>query len=126
MLALAALAGVTLAACGDTESDPQEAGAPEATGAEVTVDLLAFDPDELEVAAGTTVTWLQEDTAAHTIVAGTVEETPGGVSPQPDGTFESDLLETGEQFEHSFDEPGTYPYFCSLHPATMRGEIRVT
>jgi plastocyanin len=124
---VAALA--VLAACGGGGSDEDETSTgPEAGGerVEVVVELLAFEPEVLEVEAGTTVVWEQRDTPAHTIVSGTVEDAAGGVTQQPDGTFESDELATDESFEHRFEEPGTYPYFCSLHPATMRGEVRVS
>jgi plastocyanin len=94
--------------------------------AEVVMELVAFKPERLEVEAGTTVIWQQRDAGAHTVTSGTVEQGAAGVTPQPDDVFDSGQLATGETFEHTLDEPGTYPYFCSLHPATMRGEIRVT
>ena len=88
--------------------------------------LVAFTPERLEVKAGTSVTWQQHDPGAHTVTSGTVEQGAAGVTQQPDEMFDSGTLSTDESFEHTFDESGTYPYFCSLHPATMRGEIRVT
>jgi plastocyanin len=129
LLAVLVTTGPALAACADEAGGPEASGDPatsDANGGEVVVELLAFQPELLEVAAGAVVTWQQRDVAAHTIVSGTVEAVAGGVTQQPDGAFESGPLATGERFEHTFDEPGTYPYFCSLHPATMRGEIRVT
>lgn len=90
------------------------------------MELVAFKPERLEVKAGSTVTWQQRDPGAHTVTSGTVEQGGAGVTPQPDDLFDSGNLSTDESFEHTFDEPGTYQYFCSLHPATMRGEIRVT
>ena len=88
--------------------------------------LVAFKPGALEVEAGTTVSWRQRDTAPHTVTSGSVEQGAAGVTQQPDGLFDSGRLTEGETFAHAFDEPGTYTFFCSLHPATMRGEIRVT
>ncbi len=90
------------------------------------MELVAFKPAQLEVPAGTTVTWQQRDRGDHTVTSGTVEQAAGGVTQQPDGLFDSGPVATGDTFSHTFDEPGTYPYFCALHPATMRGEIRVT
>jgi plastocyanin len=87
--------------------------------------LVAFAPDRLEVKVGATVTWQQRDPGAHTVTSGTVEQGGAGVTAEPDELFDSGSLSTDDSFEHTFDEPGTYPYFCSLHPATMRGEIRV-
>ena len=78
------------------------------------------------MAAGTTVTWRNRDVGAHTVTSGTVEQGGAGVTEQPDGKFDSGEFSNGDTFEQTFDEPGTYPYFCSIHPATMRGEIRVT
>ncbi len=43
----------------------------------------------------------------------------------PDGTFDSGSIATGKTFEFTFDQAGTYTYFCHIHPATMRGEVRV-
>lgn len=109
-----------LAACGgDDESDS-------ATATEVVIELVAFAPEQLEVEAGTTVTWQQRDIGDHTVTSGTVEQGSSGVTQVPDDEFDSGLLSTDATFRHTFEEPGTYPYFCELHPATMRGEIRVT
>ena len=87
--------------------------------------LVAFGPDLLEIEPGATVLWRQDDPGAHTVTSGTVEQGSAGVTTQPDDRFDSGDLATGEMFEHTFAEPGSYPYFCEIHPATMRGEIRV-
>ena len=87
--------------------------------------LVAFSPDELEIDAGTTVTWSNEDPGGHTVTSGEVEQGTSSVSQQPDGRFDSGTLAGGDSFEQTFDEPGEYRYFCALHPATMRGVINV-
>lgn len=92
----------------------------------VVMELIQFKPDSLEVAAGTTVSWTQKDAGAHTVTSGTVQEEGGGVSQKPDGKFDSGELASGETFKHEFSEPGVYSYFCSIHPATMRGEVKVS
>lgn len=91
------------------------------------VRLLAFAPTKLAVDAGTTVRWQQQDVAAtHTVTSGTVVTGPAGLpATTPDGRFESGRLTGDAAFTFRFTEPGTYPYFCSIHPATMRGEVRV-
>ena len=61
----------------------------------------------------------------HGHIAGTVEQGAGDVNESADGTFASGTLATDKTFEFEFAEPGTYPYFCEIHPATMRGEITV-
>ena len=73
-------------------------------------------PYSLEIQAGDTVSWSNDDTAAHTVTSGT----PDG----PDGVFDSSLFMAGNTFEFTFDESGTYSYFCMVHP-WMIGEIIV-
>ncbi len=130
-----ALSALAFAACGSSSADTG-AGTSTKTGDaktgdattspdEVTLKLVAIHPDELGVAAGTTVTWKQLDRGVHTVTSGTVEQGGAGVTPKPDGRFDSGELTTGTTFTHAFAEPGTYPYFCQIHPATMRGEITV-
>lgn len=90
------------------------------------IQLVAFKPGELEVTAGTTVTWTNRDPGAHTVTSGTVKQGGSGVTQEPDGTFDSGEVAKDGSFEQTFEQAGTFQYFCSLHPATMRGEIRVT
>ncbi len=92
------------------------AATPEAGGEEVVVDIrgLKFIPAEIEIAAGTTVRWPNSDTVEHTV-------TEVGDNPR----FDSGLYGPGESFEFTFDEPGTYEYFCIPHPF-MRGTVVVT
>jgi plastocyanin len=68
------------------------------------------------VATGTTVTWSNDDTAAHTVTSGTPEGS--------DGLFDSSIFMAGTSFEFTFDEAGTYDYFCMVHP-WMTGIIHV-
>jgi len=88
------------------ESDVQTA----ATGPyEVFVDNFNFAPRAAAVPVGTTVRWTNRDDVPHTIVS-------------DKGQFKSTVLDTDGQFSHQFTEPGTYSYFCSLHPR-MTGEV---
>jgi plastocyanin len=107
--ALLVVAGLT--ACGDT--DDGGADAPTTTagtdGATVTVKTFAFGPDPLEVPAGTAITFLNEDAIDHTVTAGTRD------APEP-GRFDGQLPGKGATFELTLDEPGTYEYFCQIHP----------
>jgi len=75
-----------------------------------------YNPDSVEIRTGDTVSWSNDDTAAHTVTSGT----PDG----PDGIFDSSLFMAGSTFEFTFDKSGTYPYFCMVHP-WMTGEIVV-
>jgi plastocyanin len=74
---------------------------------------FAFDPAELTVPAGTTVTWTNEDDSPHSI--------------QDDselGADESADLGPGDSFELTYDEPGTYAYLCGIHNY-MTGSVTV-
>jgi plastocyanin len=92
----------------------------------VTLHLVAFQPEEIEIAVGETVTWVHDDAPTHTVTSGEVTEGGAGVSASPDGGFASGELSKGDTFAHTFEEPGTYPYFCEIHPATMRGVVTVS
>ncbi|HVA15885.1 MAG TPA: cupredoxin family copper-binding protein [Stellaceae bacterium] len=71
----------------------------------VTIDNFAFAPASVTVAAGTTVTWTNRDNDAHTIT-----------STADPKLFHSAALDTGASFSFTFAKPGTYQYFCSIHP----------
>lgn len=90
----------------ETEESAQE---------QVSVDIVsiedAFEPSTATVAAGGEVTWVNTDDIAHTATA-------------EDGTWDSGNLEPGAEFTFAPEEPGTYPYFCSIHPS-MEGELVV-
>jgi len=76
-----------------------------------------FLPYEETVAKGATVTWSNDDSAAHTVTSGTPT---GG----PDGLFDSSIFMAGNSFEFTFNDAGTYDYFCMVHP-WMAGIINV-
>jgi plastocyanin len=82
-----------------------------ATSAEVKIDNFTFTPATLTIPLGTTVTWTNHDDIPHTVVS-------------DDKSIKSKALDTDEKFSFSFSKPGTYPYFCSLHPK-MKGVIVV-
>ena len=76
-----------------------------------------FIPSTVTIDVGGTVTWENNDTAAHTSTAG---------SPQdgPSGAFDSSLIMAGSSFSHTFDSAGTFDYFCMVHP-WMTGVVAV-
>ena len=78
--------------------------------AAVKIGNFTFGPQELKVKSGTTVVWVNEDDIPHTIV-----------SPN---NFRSKPLDSDDKFSFTFTTPGTYKYFCSLHPH-MTGTIVV-
>jgi plastocyanin len=118
---------LVLAACGGGDEDDSATSTSTAASQDaVAIRLVAFQPDRIEVVAGTTVTWTNEDPGAHTVTSGEVEDSSVSPTQTPDGVFASGQLETDESFEFAFDEPGTYSYFCELHPATMRAVVVVS
>ena len=62
------------------------------------------------------VTWKNEDSAFHSVTSGKYGS--------PDGLFDSEHLDPHEIFSYKFEEPGMYPYYCTLHP-WMAGQIKV-
>ena len=78
--------------------------------AEVHIDNFVFEPAELTVKVGTTVTWINRDDIPHLVVSA--------------GKFHSKALDTDDKFSFTFTAPGDYKYFCSLHPH-MTGLIKV-
>lgn len=117
---LVLVAPLLFAACGG-DSTTQSV-----TNDEVTIELIAFKPMSLTIQSGDTVIWKQLDPGFHTVTSGTVEQGGAGVTQQPDGKFDSGQVGTGGTYEFTFAEPGLYPYYCQIHPATMRAEIQVT
>jgi len=77
-----------------------------------------FLPYEVTVAVGTTVTWSNDDTAAHTV-------TSGNISDGVDGLFDSSIFMSGTTFEFTFSDAGSYDYFCMVHP-WMTGIVNVS
>jgi plastocyanin len=102
-----ALALVVLAAgCGGGGGSAE----PVATTEVAMAKSYRFDPEAIEIDAGETVTWTNEDNFTHTV--------------QVDGR-EDQKVEPGESVTETFDEPGTYHYVCTLHRKDMEGEVVV-
>jgi plastocyanin len=87
------------------------AGAAPAANSEVQIDQFAFVPQRVTVKAGTMVTWINQDDVPHTVASS-------------DKLFKSKTLDTGDKFSFTFTTPGTYAYFCSVHPH-MTGAVVV-
>ena len=80
------------------------------------IQLFQYQPGRLEIKAGTTVTWVNQDEIQHTVTLGTPENRNGAVSLLLSGK--------GATASFTFDRPGDYEYFCERHQS-MRGQIRV-
>ena len=76
-----------------------------------------FIPNPIAINAGDTISWANDDTAAHTV-------TSGQPATGPDGNFDSSLLMAGKAFDVTFDNSGSYDYFCMVHP-WMVGDVQV-
>ncbi|MGN6368409.1 MAG: cupredoxin domain-containing protein [Phycisphaerae bacterium] len=71
----------------------------------VTIDNFTFSPQSLTISTGDTVTWINHDDVPHTATS--------AASPP---AFNSKTLDTDEKFSFTFRSPGTFPYFCAVHP----------
>lgn len=119
---------------GATETDADPTTTPEPTGTattpassptdaspggdnqgQVTMESIQFMPEEITVEAGTTVTWDNQDSVAHTVTA-----------RSDNASFESGDMQAGATFQTTLDEPGTYEYVCDYHVGSgMTGTIIV-
>jgi plastocyanin len=74
-----------------------------APNAVVKIDNFSFAPANLTIAAGTTVTWTNNDDVPHVVTT-------------DDKLFRSKALDTDDRFSYTFTKPGTYSYYCAIHP----------
>ncbi|MFQ5904251.1 MAG: cupredoxin family copper-binding protein [Candidatus Binatia bacterium] len=95
-------------ACGRvTPSAESPADATSGAPVELKIEGFAFHPATITIAPGTTVTWINQDSVAHTVaMAGT----------------ESPRLNKGDSWSYTFEVAGTFDYICGLHPS-MKGQI---
>jgi plastocyanin len=77
----------------------------------VSIVEFAYDPDPVTIEEGGKVTWVNRDSAPHTATA-------------DDGSFDTGTITTDKLKSESFKQPGTYTYFCEIHP-DMHGTIEV-
>jgi plastocyanin len=80
----------------------------------------AFQPNPVNVKVGDTVSWTNNDNTIHTVIEG--NPATGG---EVEGGFASDILGPGVTFEHTFNQTGTFEYYCNLHP-NMVGTVIVS
>lgn len=127
VLATIAFSLLAVTACGSDDSTSSDsmtpADAPMATDASVTADGSAtvglkdsrYDPTDIEISVGDTVTFTNNDPYNHTVTSA-------------DGSaivFDSGEISEDVTFEQSFDTAGSYDFFCQIHP-TMRGTVTVS
>ena len=92
-------------------SVPTAGAQQEDQGAMVSIENFAFNPPNISVVPGTTVTWVNNDAVPHTTTA-------------DDGSWDSETLQPGQSFSFTFDSAGTFPYHCEIHPF-MTGTVTV-
>lgn len=81
---------------------------------------FVFDPDLVEVRAGSTVRWQNGSQTFHTVTF-----SPSTGERVADGTFEESMFEVGDEIVRTFPEPGRFPFFCQPHAEFMIGEVLV-
>jgi plastocyanin len=104
MFGSAAILATALALSAGTGSNAaMSSGDKPASGAEVKIDNFSFGPASVTVPAGTTITWTNHDDVPHVVAS-------------DDKIFKSKALDTDDRFSFTFIKPGTYEYFCAIHP----------
>ena len=88
------------------------APAAQAADATVTIDNFTFNPATITISPGTRVVWLNRDDIPHLVVG------------RDDKSIKSPPLDTGSSYAFTFAHPGTYEYFCGIHPM-MQGTVLV-
>lgn len=120
---------ISFSSCGSdsstgTENPPQNPGNPgepmdEQGANEVWIEGSSFNVSNLEVSAGTTVTWTNRNSVNHTVTSGNSSDDDAGEE------FNSGEIPPGGQFSHTFENAGSYDYFCAIHPS-MSAEVTVS
>jgi plastocyanin len=98
-----------LAACGTAGTAPSSAGA---SDVQVKIINFSYDPVDLSIASGTTVTWTNDDSVPHTITS-------------DDGVWDSGVIAPGGTFTYTFEQAGTFAYHCTIH-TFMKASVEVT
>jgi plastocyanin len=90
--------------------------APGGTTHAVGVGQFFFSPTPVTISVGDTITWTNLD-IPHTVTSGS--------SPSANGIWDSGVLLDGESFSRTFNEAGTFQYFCTIHPTQMIATVVV-
>jgi plastocyanin len=111
ILGIATLTFLIAAAAGRSTSGTAAAAQKPANETTIKIDNFTFSPGTLTVHVGDAVHWTNHDDIPHNVVS-------------EDKSFKSKTLDTDENFSFTFTKPGTYSYYCSIHPR-MTGKIVV-
>ncbi len=96
---------------GGKPADALIEGKPAAASERITLRKSLFTTEQLQVRSGTTVAWINRDPYGHTVTF--------------DPILDSGVLAGGGRYAVTFNEPGTYGFVCTVHPAIMSGEVTV-
>ena len=86
-----------------------------------------YVPRQITIHTNDTITWKNNDTEAHTVTSGIgagIESLMNNKRGTPNGIFDSGTFKPGQSWPHTFTNPGTYSYFCTIHP-WMEGVVSV-
>jgi plastocyanin len=100
----AILAAAFALTAGSSPNLDASSGDKPASGATVKIDNFSFGPATITIAAGTTVTWTNSDDVPHVVTS------------DDNKMFKSKALDTDDRFSFTFTKPGTYSYYCAIHP----------
>jgi plastocyanin len=106
------LVGILLVRRGKRAGRADSGGASQAGATQVAIQDFAFQPASVTVPAGTTVSWTNHDAATHTVTF-------------RNGAADSGDLSGGQTFRYTFATPGSFDYYCRIHPS-MTGVVVVT
>ncbi len=88
---------------GGYQQSPTQQGTPVTGITHLTIQNFAYQPANIQVRVGTAVTWANQDNVPHSVTF-------------KNGMKDSGLLSQGQSFSYTFNTPGTYQYYCSVHP----------
>ncbi len=91
--------------------DQPKAGTAQPSADQIRINNFAFNPSTITVSPGTSITWTNHDSAPHTVT-------------ESSGKFGSQTLNQGQSFSYIFKEPGTFGYYCAIHPS-MKAKVVV-
>jgi plastocyanin len=115
------------AACGGSSATDSKDTTATKADASVNTALLAFDPKEVRINAGQTVSWVGGDNITHVLVEGTYDVGTDGLRTKEtdDKAFSLKLTKKGQRVSHTYDKAGTFTYFCTIHKG-MNGTVTVS
>ncbi|MHC4445434.1 MAG: cupredoxin domain-containing protein [Planctomycetota bacterium] len=109
-----ALVLIIVALSGQVCQPPQGGNGGDSGMTTVRMQNIAFNPKTITIQVGQTVQWINNDLLPHTVTSGNPEDQDAG------SMFDSALLFLNGTFQHTFNETGTFVYYCRVHPVQMR------